>query len=114
MVACAKFAHAHSAQAPSPHNNFHLRLPETVDVAVGHGMKGAGLGQCDDCLEDGRREEVGAVGAEFGAGEFNWQLRTVRNEIERRPGNVVLKRVRVRDFLPNGHLDLYGVWGNVE
>ena len=65
-------------------------------------------GKCDSCLEDGSSEEVGTVGAEFGAGKFNWQLQTVRDEVERRPGNVVLERVRVRNLLSDWDLNFNG------
>ena len=83
MVACAKFAHATLAQLLSPHDNLHLGLPEAVNVAVGDGMESSGekwrsgglrewrSWKCDSCLEDGGGEEVGTVGTEFGAGEFD-------------------------------------------
>ena len=71
-------------------------------IAVGDGMEGEGVGgwrswKFYDCSQDWLDEDVGAVGGEFGAGEFDWQLRAFGDIVERYPGDVMLDRVGVGD-----------------
>ena len=63
-----------------------------MQITVGDGVEGAGLGQLDLCFQNGLGEDIGAVGAEVGAGQFDRQLRAFGYIVERDPGDVMLKR----------------------
>lgn len=59
-----------------------------------------------DGFQDWLGEDVGAVGGEFGTGEFDWQLGALGDIMERDPGDVMLDRVGVGYLLSNGDFHL--------
>lgn len=78
-----------------------------MKIAVGYGMKSAGHGQFDRCLQNWIGEGIWAVGSKFGTRQLNWQLRAFGNIVERNPGDVMLDRVGVRDAGADANFNLY-------
>ena len=84
-----------------------------MEVAVCRGVEGAGDGKGHAEARGGRGGgragrvgERGAVRGEVRAAEFDRGVRTLRHEVQRDPDDVMLRRVRVRDFLADVDLDV--------
>ena len=84
-----------------------------MQIAVSDGMEGAmrvEVGGCswretDFSFQDWLGEDLGSVGAKLRPSQFNWQLGTFGDIVERDPDNVMLDRVGVRDLLADRNFD---------
>lgn len=76
-----------------------------MEIAVCYCANSTRLGYADCCLENGLGKCVLTMGGEIGTGQFNGDLRSIGNVIERNPGDMMFNRIRVRNLLAYGNLD---------
>lgn len=79
-----------------------ITFPQPMQIAVGDGMEGTGLGQTDFCLQDRLGKDIWAMGAELRPCQLYWQFGAFGNIVERDPDDVMLDRVGVGYLFANG------------
>ena len=77
-----------------------------MNVAVCYCANNTRLGYADCRLENGLGKCFRTMGGEIGTSQFNGDLRSIGNVIERNPGDMMFNRIRMRNLLAHGNLNL--------